>query len=391
MFQLPEKPTPIPTPTLVRPPEVTSSFDDLKVQMEWQEYLNKMEDAFSTAQRYEKLDFPADAKIAAWERFMTTFSEDNPYSSRDEEFRSAAHERIQFWKKPPLPTPVPTPFLAPTPMPTPTPLPPTPMPVPTATPQLPTPTPQPPTPRPSATPQPVFRINDVLITDTRGKVIQPVNGIYALNAGESVTITVDVAQSHDHPIKFTWTAGQGNLSSKSKPTTTYTAKEGGGDYILIRIKDEKTGKMLQKSLNMTVVALPTPTPTPQPPTPTPTATPKPPTPTPTATPQPVFRINDVVIKDAKGKVIQPVDGIYTFKVGDTVTMMVDMTKPEGHTIKFTWTVGQGKLSSKSKPATKYTAKKSGGDYVLIRIKDTKTGKTLQKSINIDVVPWELQE
>jgi len=397
VFKLPEKPTPIPTPTLappptptlIRPPEVTSSFDELKVQIEWQEYLNKMEDAFSTAQGYEKLDFPADSKRDAWEKFLTTFSADNPYSTHDEELRSAAQAQIQFWKERPLPIPTPTPLLpAPTPTPTPTPLPLIPTPVPTPTLQPPTPTPQPPTPAPTATPQPIFRINDVVIKDARGKVIQPVNGIYALKAGEPVTITVNVTKPQEHLIRFTWTAGYGNLSSKSKPTTRYTAKKSEADYVLIRIEDKKTGRTLQKSLNMAVVALPTPTPTPQPPTPipTPTATPQPPTPTPTATPKPVFRINDVVIKDAKGKVIDPVDGIYPIKVGVTVTITVDVTKPREHKITFTWTAGHGKVSSKNKNTTTYKAKKLESDYLLIRIEDKKTGKRLQKSINITVVP-----
>ncbi len=107
VFKLPEKQEEETTPAPVRPPEVTSSFDDLEVQGEWQEYLSKMEEAFSTVNRYEKLDILAKSKIAAWERFVQAFSEDNPYSTRDEELRSTAEEQITFWKKSLLPTETP--------------------------------------------------------------------------------------------------------------------------------------------------------------------------------------------------------------------------------------------------------------------------------------------
>ncbi len=242
VFKLPEKPTPIPTPTLtpsptptlVRPPEVTSSFDELKVQMEWQEYLNKMKDAFSTAQGYEKLDFPADAKIAAWEQFITTFSANNPYSTRDEELRNMAQERIQFWKASLLPTPMSAP--------TATPRPPTP-----------TPTPQPPAPTPTAAPEPVFRINRVVIKDTKDKVIQPVDGIYSIKIDETVTTTVDFTHPHNHEIEVIWTTGYGKVPPINKKTNTYTATKAGGDYIMIQVWNKETGEELVEPINILVV------------------------------------------------------------------------------------------------------------------------------------------
>lgn len=153
---------------------------------------------------------------------------------------------------PPAPMPTLIPIPTATPLATVTPRPPTPIPLPTATP-LPTVTPRPPTPLPTATPETVFRVNSVTLKDAKGKSIDPVDGIYTLKAGETVTMIVDVTKSQQHRVTFHWTAGDGKLSPTNTSTTTYTSKESGSDYVLLKIEETKTGETVQKPLNLTII------------------------------------------------------------------------------------------------------------------------------------------
>jgi len=225
VFKLPEPPAEETTPTPVVPPEIPDSFDDIEAQLKWQEYLDKMEEAFSKFIRYEELDVPVESKIAAWERFINTFPGEHPSSTRDDELRSAARERITFWKKRSFPTPTPAP----------------------------TATPQPPAPTPTATPEPVFRINNVVIKDARGKVIEPVDETYAVKAGETITISVDVESPPNHTIEATWTTRNGEVQPTSEMTNTYTAQKPGADYVIIYVWDEDTGDELEEPINIKVV------------------------------------------------------------------------------------------------------------------------------------------
>jgi hypothetical protein len=123
-----------------RPPESTFSLDDLEaaaeseeqVKTSWHNHLSDMEQAFATVTAYAQREISAALKIAAWDRFLQTFAQDNPYAHRDEELRRLAREQIALWKTQRVPTPMPTT------RPTPTPIVPTPLPAPTATPQAPT-------------------------------------------------------------------------------------------------------------------------------------------------------------------------------------------------------------------------------------------------------------
>lgn len=107
---------------------------------------------------------------------------------------------------------------------------------------------------------------------------------------------------------------------------------------------------------------------------------------------PEFRITQVIIKDERGKAIEPVNGIYSIKVGETVTVRVNFTTPDDYEIRVTWTTRHGNIPSISQKTTAYTAEnlytaeKSGSDYVIVYIWDKETGEELQEPINITVVP-----
>ncbi|MBI3600779.1 MAG: formylglycine-generating enzyme family protein, partial [Nitrospinae bacterium] len=65
----------------------------------WGNTLNKMQSAFNQVAEYQKRDIEKDLKIAAWSKFLNSFTEDNPYSSEDESMRQKARQEIEKWQK----------------------------------------------------------------------------------------------------------------------------------------------------------------------------------------------------------------------------------------------------------------------------------------------------
>lgn len=321
------------------PSETAFSLDDLteiadkekQVRAAWQAKLNEMENAFSEVNEYEEQDISKELKIKAWERFVKAFSEENPYSIRDNELLDIAGKRIEYWNNY---------IIVPTP----------------------TPTPETVVSTPIPTPAIVFRINGVVIKDADGKVIEPVNDIYTIPKGEIVTITVDIKSSPEQKIEVAWTTGRGKVPPGNKTTNTYTATKLGSDYVTVYIWDTVTGKELPElPINISVV--------------------------PSVVAKPVFRIDEVVVKDANGEVIEPVDDIYSVKNGEIVTITVNVTSPKGHQVEFAWTTGRGKMPASNKNTNTYTAMKLGGDYVIVYVWDVVTGEELPElPINITVVP-----
>jgi len=185
VFTLPEPQVAEATPTSLIPPDVTGSYGDIEAQLKWQEILSKMEEAFAMFRRYEDLNVPTEKKIAAWERFIKDFSTDNPNSTRDDELRNAAQERIAFWKESLLATP--TQILQP----------PTPTPVLTATPQPPT-------------PMPKIRIDNVILKGKKGELI-PFwdNKPCLVKQNEQITIKVELHNPSGLSTEFECTAAIG--------------------------------------------------------------------------------------------------------------------------------------------------------------------------------------
>ena len=55
--------------------------------------------SYNESESFQKRDVSPDKKIAAWERFIDAFSEDNPYSDEDDSIRREAKKRIAHWKE----------------------------------------------------------------------------------------------------------------------------------------------------------------------------------------------------------------------------------------------------------------------------------------------------
>jgi hypothetical protein len=218
------------------------------------------------------------------------------------------------------------------------------------------------------TPKPVLRLKGVVIRDADGKIVKPVNGSYSIPLGETVTISVDLESSSKQNIEFAWTTVRGKVPSSNYKTNTYTATTLGSDSVTVYVWDTATGLELPElPINITVVA-----------------------PVVTASEFRIneFRINKVVMKDASGNVIKPVDDIYTIKQGKTVTIIVDVTSPPQYKLEFAWTTRKGKIPPfVDTNSTAYMATTLGADLVFVLVWDTVTGTELPEvPINISVVP-----
>lgn len=63
----------------------------------WNGKLKEMKEAYGKVKTFEQGASLADRKAAAWQRFLETFNQDNPYSPEDDTMRQEAEERISHW------------------------------------------------------------------------------------------------------------------------------------------------------------------------------------------------------------------------------------------------------------------------------------------------------
>ena len=100
-----------------------------------------------------------------------------------------------------------------------------------------------------------------------------------------------------------------------------------------------------------------------------------------------FRILQVVIQDAQGMIITPETEGYTIKVGQTVTIRIEIANPAEHPLEFQWKAYYGKLSApNSSQLNTYAAETIGSDVVIVRILNRKTGEEIDSVIiNLMVV------
>ena len=100
----------------------------------------------------------------------------------------------------------------------------------------------------------------------------------------------------------------------------------------------------------------------------------------------IFRIRGIDIKDANGERIQAEDEIYSVKIGETITIIVDVESSSDHTIEATWTTRNGEIPSGTEMTNTYTARKPGPDYVIIYLWNEDTGDELEEPISLNIVP-----
>jgi hypothetical protein len=74
-------------------------FSDMEVEAEWSKWQNNFEIDVDKAKEYEKNSgISAGSKKSAWVRVLDAYSEENPFSDKDEQLRDYVKDRILHWK-----------------------------------------------------------------------------------------------------------------------------------------------------------------------------------------------------------------------------------------------------------------------------------------------------
>ncbi len=66
-----------------------------ELKLSWDNDLNEMKRAYSQVVKFQERSIPNDRKIRSWQRFLKTFTEDNPFTGEDEKMRREANLRIK--------------------------------------------------------------------------------------------------------------------------------------------------------------------------------------------------------------------------------------------------------------------------------------------------------
>ncbi|MFZ5519490.1 MAG: SUMF1/EgtB/PvdO family nonheme iron enzyme [Candidatus Zhuqueibacterota bacterium] len=68
------------------------------VKAQWQQWQTEMTSSYQKAQRLDSdVNLAANSKTQMWQEFLTSYTEDNPYSQEDEDLRSKANGRKYYW------------------------------------------------------------------------------------------------------------------------------------------------------------------------------------------------------------------------------------------------------------------------------------------------------
>ncbi|MEE8435819.1 MAG: hypothetical protein V3S64_13630 [bacterium] len=67
----------------------------------WTAKLVEMKGAYSQVQGYDRDNTTPNPKATAWQRFLSAFAENNPYTTEDDDLRSQAQSRITHWRSEP--------------------------------------------------------------------------------------------------------------------------------------------------------------------------------------------------------------------------------------------------------------------------------------------------
>ncbi len=88
-----------------KPKDKDFNIDDLNtaakkeeaVKGAWEKTLTAMKKAYNDVLQYEKRDVSAELKATAWNRFLETYPEDNPYSADDNALVGKAKTQYAYW------------------------------------------------------------------------------------------------------------------------------------------------------------------------------------------------------------------------------------------------------------------------------------------------------
>jgi iron(II)-dependent oxidoreductase len=101
------------TESLPAPPSGSAfSLDDLKneadrletIEKAWDDKLNEMRKAYNDVKAFDSRSVTPNLKVSAWQKFIDSFKEDNPYSQDDDSMYQEARKQLDYWNKQPSET-----------------------------------------------------------------------------------------------------------------------------------------------------------------------------------------------------------------------------------------------------------------------------------------------
>jgi len=98
---------PVPSEDVVLPKEIETSFDDIlkaeedqrQAKEKWKQWQqNREKECQKVLEIDESENLTSKQKAVAWQRFLASISQDNPYSQGDDEMRSYSRSRVSYWE-----------------------------------------------------------------------------------------------------------------------------------------------------------------------------------------------------------------------------------------------------------------------------------------------------
>jgi uncharacterized caspase-like protein len=78
--------------------EQAARLEQQRLEAQWKEWQQKMQEDYERVLVFEKQAVGKELKIESWERFLSNWADDNPYSQQDTELRSGAQAKLSFWR-----------------------------------------------------------------------------------------------------------------------------------------------------------------------------------------------------------------------------------------------------------------------------------------------------
>ena len=78
--------------------EQAARLEQQRLEAQWKEWQQKMQEDYERVLVFEKQAVGKELKIESWERFLSNWADDNPYSQQDSELRSGAQAKLSFWR-----------------------------------------------------------------------------------------------------------------------------------------------------------------------------------------------------------------------------------------------------------------------------------------------------
>ncbi len=76
-------------------------LEQQQVQQQWKNWQQKMQQDYDKVTAFEQQAIESKLKVQSWERFLSNWKDDNPYSQQDGELRSMAESRVTHWQQAP--------------------------------------------------------------------------------------------------------------------------------------------------------------------------------------------------------------------------------------------------------------------------------------------------